>query len=342
MNWREWELGGRAEAARNPWRCGGCGTLNRPLYSNVTPTFHVRSDGLSRERCERCEDLRTAERDYTELLGLPRPERVRQGVAPEVGERSFCFCNVCGGVQEQDRDNWREHYYDGDRWALEADNQAAERKKERPRTPLKHVPGERDGDDPVPLLSPVRSLTVQRFHVENRPVYEKEEFHNAWLPSLLAENKDAVAIELMQRGMGDDGAVAVAKALHGNTRVASVNLSTNGIGFPGAKGLAAVLGLTVSALVTLDLSHNGVGASGAAALARALDRNSALRTLLLDANQVGNYGAEQMVRPLGKNRCLVVLGLTANNISTLVGDKVRAAVAQGRAPRDVARLEVLY
>lgn len=342
-NWREWEVGGRSEAARNPWTCGNCGTLNRPLYSNVVPSVAPRSDGLPRERCERCDELRGAERDYTELLGLERPERARQGVAPEAGDRSFCYCNVCRGFQEQDRDNWREHYYDGDRWALEGVDhvQASldhDDDEPRPRTPAAGAAAA--GQDA--MAPPCRSLTVQRFHVENRPVYEKEEFHNARLPELLLANRDAVAVELGQRGMGDDGAVAVAKALHGNTRIASVNLSTNGIGYGGAKAVAGLLGLTVSALTSLDLSHNALGASGAAALARGLERNGALRSLLLDANQVGNYGAEQMVQPLTKNRCLVVLGLTANNISTAVGDQVRAALATGRHAKDVARLDVLY
>ena len=144
------------------------------------------------------------------------------------------------------------------------------------------------------------------------------------------------------KGLGDDGATAAAKALHGNTRVATANLAANAIGFGGAKAWAGLLGLATTALVHLDLSRNRLGAAGAAAVVRAVERNTSLRTLLLDGNGVGNFGAGQMVRPLEQNVVLVALGLTSNAIATEAGDKVRAALARGRNARDTARLEVLY
>eukprot|EP00614_Pseudopedinella_elastica_P028132 CAMPEP_0172631226 /NCGR_PEP_ID=MMETSP1068-20121228/177991_1 /TAXON_ID=35684 /ORGANISM="Pseudopedinella elastica, Strain CCMP716" /LENGTH=145 /DNA_ID=CAMNT_0013442299 /DNA_START=129 /DNA_END=566 /DNA_ORIENTATION=- len=144
------------------------------------------------------------------------------------------------------------------------------------------------------------------------------------------------------KGLGDDGAIAVAKALAGNQRVSQCFLGANGITFQGLKSLAALLSFATSGLVELDLHQNPLGAAGAACLARALERNTALRRLNLDACRVGNFGAAQMVAPLEANTCLVALTLTANGIGTKTGDAIRAAVAANRIPRDIACLEVLY
>ena len=87
----------------------------------------------------------------------------------------------------------------------------------------------------------------------NAPIYLcvsfKDDFHNARLPEFLSVCRDVVTVELMGKGVGNDGAIAVAKALHGNGRVATLNLCANGIGYPGVKSLASLLGIasTVSA-----------------------------------------------------------------------------------------------
>ena len=48
-NWEEWEVGGRAEAERNPWVCRVCKTKNRPLYAHPGPA--------PRETCEGCGEV---------------------------------------------------------------------------------------------------------------------------------------------------------------------------------------------------------------------------------------------------------------------------------------------
>jgi hypothetical protein len=73
---------------------------------------------LQVERCEVCTGLRTKDRDYTNLLGLPRLERQRQGITPGPGERSACYCNVCDGQLDQERELWKEHYFDSARWQV--------------------------------------------------------------------------------------------------------------------------------------------------------------------------------------------------------------------------------
>ena len=201
-NWQEWEEGGRVEAARNDWTCEHCLTVNRPLRRDVLPGPDAAALlGLQPERCELCTALRGAERDYTALLGLPKPERARQGMAPEPGQRSPCFCDVCEGYLEQERDAWREHYFDGMRWQVD-DGQTKKKKRQHESGKLELEPvsplgspasargcgaggGGGGGDDMSAassmVSSPVmlRPPTVQRFHIEERPVYEKDEFHMA-------------------------------------------------------------------------------------------------------------------------------------------------------------------
>lgn len=347
-NWREWEVGGRPEALRNPWVCTQCGVKNRPLYAHPDPLHPAP------EHCDACSQQREFERDYADLLGLPRPERPRAGEAPDPGDMAPCYCNVCRGQLDQDRENWREHYFDGARWELPPkpkSSHAQRQTTQRASSPSSSSPGggsalavsgNSNQEEEDPSWIGHRAPTVARFHREPLPVYEKHEFHNAHLKDFLIHAKDVVNLELSLQGLGDDGSVAAAQALHGNKRVAIVNLSANGISFAGCKAWGAFLGLSSSSLLTLDLSRNGIGASGAACLARGLAHNTALRTLLIDGNNVGNFGAQSMVQPLSSNVTLVALGLTSNGIATAVGDQVRAAVAKNRNPRDVARLEVLY
>ena len=60
----------------------------------------------------------------------------------------------------------------------------------------------------------------------------------------------------------DDGAIAVAKALHENKRVSNVNLNSNCISFTGAKSFASLLSLSTTSLMHLDLSKNEIGSNG--------------------------------------------------------------------------------
>jgi hypothetical protein len=251
---------------------------------------------------------------------------------------------VCRGQLDQDRDAWRDHYHDSGRWELPQPPPHSRAARGQRRTAQDAAAAAANGVDPESNPSWVggRAPTVQRFHREPLPVFEKHEFHNARLGNLLTHAANAVTLELSMQGLGDDGSVATALALHGNTRVAAANLAANGISFAGCKAWGALLGLGVTSLTSLDLARNAIGASGAACLARGLARNTALRALLVDGNGVGNFGAQSMVEPLAANVTLVVLGLTSNGIATAVGDQVRAAVAKGRNPRDLARLEVFY
>mmetsp|Transcript_3899 Transcript_3899/g.5155 ORF Transcript_3899/g.5155 Transcript_3899/m.5155 type:complete len:439 (-) Transcript_3899:29-1345(-) len=313
-NWKEWEIGGRGEASLNPWLCVVCGVKNRALFAS-------RSEKV--ENCESCGYLRTNNRDYNKLLGLPKLQRGRTGIAPEAGDRSACFCNVCDGNIELERTLWREHYFDAGRWSM------PDEPLEEPREPL-------DGEGVG------RKRTLQRFHFEQKMIYEKEEFNNARLFEFLDMCSDLVSIELGGRGLHDDGAIATAKALHGNLRVSTVNLTANAIGYSGAKAFASLLSLSTSSLMILNLSRNQIGPSGGACLIRSIERNSSLLELHIDFNNIGNFGATQMVKPLSKNTCLLKLGLTANGISGENGDSIRKAMAQGREPSDVARLEILF
>ena len=83
----------------------------------------------------------------------------------------------------------------------------------------------------------------------------------------------------------DAGAVALAKALHHNSTLESLHLSTNSISDGGAVALAQALHHN-STLNWLDLTNNSISDAGAVALAQALHHNSTLVGLYLSDNSI--------------------------------------------------------
>jgi hypothetical protein len=89
--------------------------------------------------------------------------------------------------------------------------------------------------------------------------HHQDDFHNARLPEFLARCRDLVTVELGGQGVGNDGAIAVAQALHGNGRVSTLNLCANGIALPGAKSLASLLGLATTVRLIKGEVEKGAG-----------------------------------------------------------------------------------
>ena len=81
---------------------------------------------------------------------------------------------------------------------------------------------------------------------------------------------------LYDNNIGDQGAIAIAKALEVNASLKILVLENNNIGDDGAKALASALEVNAS-LKTLDLRVNKIGDAGATAIANAIAVNASLK-----------------------------------------------------------------
>lgn len=116
----------------------------------------------------------------------------------------------------------------------------------------------------------------------------------------------------------DDEAVAIARALRGNTTVIHLNLAGNHIGNRGAIAIAEAL-WDNSTLKYINLSHQNTGRftgdhllddGAAGAFAVALSRNSTLEHLDLSLNRISRVGAVAIAGALSRNSSLKHLSLS--------------------------------
>ena len=120
---------------------------------------------------------------------------------------------------------------------------------------------------------------------------------------------------MLYLNISDDGAVALAHALHHNSTLRKLDLSNNNISNAGAVALAQALHHN-STLRKLDLSNNNISDGGAVALAQALHHNTTLESLGLSTNNtsnnaIGREGTHQLVQALTVNTSITkVNGLT--------------------------------
>ncbi|MBM3618291.1 MAG: hypothetical protein FJX23_07060 [Alphaproteobacteria bacterium] len=105
--------------------------------------------------------------------------------------------------------------------------------------------------------------------------------------------------------LGDDGAVAIAKA---GKSLETLTLFRNAIGDEGAVAVAEHL-FTKGVLQSLDISTNKIGDAGAKAMTTALSGGSALQSLLLSSNALGEEGMQAFADFLEKHDTLASLFL---------------------------------
>lgn len=121
-------------------------------------------------------------------------------------------------------------------------------------------------------------------------------------------------LELDQRGIGNEGAKAIAEALEGNTEVTSLLLWRNHIGHEGTRSLCGLL----TRLTHLQLSVNPVGDKGVKCIAEALmDKSLPLTQLVLESTQMTELGAKYISKMLQKNSTLDSLVVSGN----VIGDE---------------------
>jgi Ran GTPase-activating protein (RanGAP) involved in mRNA processing and transport len=193
--------------------------------------------------------------------------------------------------------------------------------------------------------------------------------HPHFILSVSKKNTDmAVELDISDRRLGADGALALAESLaysKQNVHLERLDLSSNALRFggiaaltpvlvfaanlrhlilsnneicnKGARELAAFLAFGCQALETLDLSCNGIGSRGALALARSLKGARQLRVLRLSHNDLGCNGAIAISALIGKRyvASLESLDLACNGIRDKGASSLALAFRRARALKDV-------
>ena len=136
-------------------------------------------------------------------------------------------------------------------------------------------------------------------------------------------------------GISDDGAVALAQALHHNSTIQELDLSNNSISDAGAVALAQALHHN-STMKELYLSNNSISDAGAVALAQALHHNSTMKELYLSNNSISDDGAVALSQALHHNSTMKELDLSNNSISDA------GAVALAQALHHNSTMKELY
>lgn len=134
-------------------------------------------------------------------------------------------------------------------------------------------------------------------------------------------------LHLFDNCIGDDGAIALAKALETNSSITTVSLGSNTIGDVGATALADALRTNIS-IIELHLYKNNIGDVGAKALAEALTLNSSIAELYLWRNNIERDGATALAQALATNTSITSLHLAYNNIDKSGYQELRSVASR--------------
>jgi len=164
---------------------------------------------------------------------------------------------------------------------------------------------------------------VEPQHVVQHRLCNESDLPHNWRHERFQIPAACHSLDLGGRGLGDEGAAAIAVALKGHEAIKWVQLVSNSIGEKGAAALAEALKAN-KVLTSLNLWWNSIGDEGAEALAEALESNKYLTGLSIGNNSIGDYGAEALARALKVNRVLTSLDVQWNSI----GDEGAGAMAE--------------
>jgi len=131
----------------------------------------------------------------------------------------------------------------------------------------------------------------------------------------LRGNTTLLALYLRDTDLGDSGTTVLADGLiqNGASKLAHLDLSSNGIGPAGAASLATLLEKS-SSLLKLNLGCNALGPAGADALSAKLSQCKALTSLSLMENEIEEAGGASIGAALKTNTTLSALWLGKNNL----------------------------
>ncbi|CAG8719781.1 8875_t:CDS:10, partial [Cetraspora pellucida] len=130
---------------------------------------------------------------------------------------------------------------------------------------------------------------------------------------VLGNNKTLTNLNIENKTLSDDAAIALAKNLYKNTTLIYLNLRHSQFDSEAIKILAGAL-CENTTLTNLYLSRNKLGKSGEKVLAEALCKNTTLTNLDLSSNNLGESGGKALAEALCNNNTLTNLDLSLNNI----------------------------
>jgi Ran GTPase-activating protein (RanGAP) involved in mRNA processing and transport len=141
----------------------------------------------------------------------------------------------------------------------------------------------------------------------------------------LKKNQDVTNLCIGSCNIGDEGAIALAKALKDNETLLKLEIHCNLFGDEGAIAFAEMLKVNTT-LKTLNLYGNKIGDKGAKALANALKVNKTLTHFYIGCNNIGDVGADNIADMLKVNRTLNLLDIHSNKIGNDGMEKIAEGI----------------
>ncbi|EHB14897.1 hypothetical protein GW7_01818 [Heterocephalus glaber] len=132
--------------------------------------------------------------------------------------------------------------------------------------------------------------------------------------SCFLRQENAPELNLQHRGLGPQGALALASTLTSNPYIKRLGLRDNGLCRAGAEALADVLSKNRS-ISDVDLSENQLGAAGVQALCAALRVNQAVQKMQLAGNSLEEQAAKYLADLLLVHTGLKSLDLSYNQLN---------------------------
>jgi Ran GTPase-activating protein (RanGAP) involved in mRNA processing and transport len=123
------------------------------------------------------------------------------------------------------------------------------------------------------------------------------------------------SLDLSENRCGDQGTMAICRALKGNSRLLKLNLRQNEIGVRGGKEIGEMLASSDLRLRKLNVSWNSIKGSGAAAMFRGLCHNKFLHHLDASWNFFREESALELGNALAFNQALQHINLEHCGVS---------------------------
>uniref|UniRef100_A0A8P0TV37 Leucine rich repeat containing 74B n=2 Tax=Canis lupus familiaris TaxID=9615 RepID=A0A8P0TV37_CANLF len=134
-------------------------------------------------------------------------------------------------------------------------------------------------------------------------------------------------LNLRHRGLGPQGAQALASALTSNPYVKRLDLRDNGLCGAGVEALAGALSKS-SSICDVDLSDNQMGVVGAQAVCAALMVNPTMQKVQLAGNGLEEHAAQYLAELLLAHTGLKSLDLSYNQLNDQAGEMLGPALAE--------------
>ncbi|ELK15562.1 Leucine-rich repeat-containing protein LOC400891 [Pteropus alecto] len=134
-------------------------------------------------------------------------------------------------------------------------------------------------------------------------------------------------LNLRHRGLGPQGAQALASSLTSNPYVKRLDLRDNELCGAGAEALAGALSKN-SSICDVDLSENQLGAVGAQAICATLAVNPAIQKVQLAGNGLEEQAAQYLAELLLAHTGLKSLDLSYNHLNDQAGEILGPALAE--------------